>query len=139
MASVLNGVWRRAASAGLAPRRLSTLEVRGRRTGRLVSFPVVVADYDNERYLVAMLGDRVNWVANMRAAGGEAALRHGGREPVRLEEVDIDARAPILQRYLQLAPGARAHMPASPQSALEDFERIAPQYPVFRVRTAREG
>jgi hypothetical protein len=50
----------RAASAGLAPRRLSTLEVRGRRTGLLTSFPVVVADHQDERYLVAMLGERVN-------------------------------------------------------------------------------
>jgi hypothetical protein len=138
LASLLNGVWRRAASAGLAPRRLSTLEVRGRRSGRLASFPVVVADYENERYLVAMLGDRVNWVANVRTAGGEAALRHGRREAVHLEEVDAAARAPILQRYLQLAPGARAHMPVDPQSPLADFERLAARYPVFRVRTAGE-
>jgi hypothetical protein len=51
MATVLNRLWRRAASAGLAPRRLSTLEVRGRRTGRLTSFPIVVADHQDERYL----------------------------------------------------------------------------------------
>jgi hypothetical protein len=86
---VLNGLWRRAASAGLAPRRLSTLEVQGRRTGRLISFPVVVADYQDERYLVAMLGERVNWVANVRAAGGKAVLRHGGREAIHLEEIEV--------------------------------------------------
>lgn len=138
VASVLNRLWRRAASAGLAPRRLSTLEVRGRRTGRVSSFPVVVADYEDERYLVAMLGDGVNWVANVRAAGGEAVLCHGRREAVHLEEVDAGARAPILQRYLQLAPGARAHIPVDPRSRLADFERIASEYPVFRVGTARE-
>lgn len=138
VAAVLNGLSRRAASAGLAPRRLSTLEVRGRRTGRLRSFPVVVADYESERYLVAMLGDRVNWVANVRAVGGRASLRHRGREAVHLEEVDLADRAPILKRYLQLAPGARAHMPVDPGSALADFERIASQYPVFRVQPVRE-
>lgn len=138
IAGLLNSLWQRAASAGLAPRRLSTLEVRGRRSGRLTSFPVVVADYENERYLVAMLGERVNWVANVRAAGGRAVLRHGRRESVQLEEIDPSGRAPILRRYLKLAPGARSHIPVDPQSPLIDFERIASQYPVFRVQTARE-
>jgi hypothetical protein len=108
--------------------------VRGRRTGRATSFPVVVADYQGERYLVAMLGEGVNWVANVRAAGGQAVLRHGRREAVRLEEVDPAARAPILQRYLQVAPGARSHVPVDWRAPLAEFERIASQYPVFRVR-----
>ena len=30
------------------------LEVRGRRSGRVISFPVVIADYGGERDLVAM-------------------------------------------------------------------------------------
>lgn len=34
------------ASAGLSPKRLVTLEVEGRRSGRLISFPVVIADYE---------------------------------------------------------------------------------------------
>jgi hypothetical protein len=88
---------------------------------------------------VAMLGDRVNWVANVRAAGGKATLSHGRREAVSLEEVDVAARAPVLRRYLQLAPGARAHMPVNTQSSLADFERIAARYPVFRVRHAGDG
>jgi hypothetical protein len=84
---------------------------------------------------VAMLGEHVNWVANVRAAGGQAVLRQGRRsEPVRLEEVDPGARAPILKRYLELAPGARAHIPVDPQAPLEEFERVAAQHAVFRVR-----
>jgi hypothetical protein len=38
------------------------LEVRGHKSGRIISFPVVVADYQGERYLVAMLGQQANWV-----------------------------------------------------------------------------
>jgi hypothetical protein len=114
---------------------LHRLDVRSRRSGRLTSFPVVVADYEDERYLVAMLGEGVNWVANVRAAGGQAVLRHGRREEVRLEEVDPAARAPILQRYLQVAPGARPHIPVDRRAPLAEFERIASRYPVFRVRT----
>jgi hypothetical protein len=56
---------------------------------------VVVADYEGERYHVAMLGQEANWVKNVRAGGGRAVLRHGRREAVRLEEVDAGARAPI--------------------------------------------
>ena len=69
-------------------------------------------------------------------AGGEAVLRHGRGEEVRLEEVDADVRAPILQRYLELAPGARAHFPVGPEASLEEFGEIASQHPVFRVRSA---
>jgi deazaflavin-dependent oxidoreductase (nitroreductase family) len=130
----------------LTPDHWVTLEVPGRRTGRPISFPLVVADYAGERYVVAMLGQDTNWVRNVRAAGGRAVLRHGRRESVRLEEVDPGERAPILRRYLALAPGARAHLPVEPHAPLEEFERIAPQFPVFRitadpsaVSTASEG
>jgi deazaflavin-dependent oxidoreductase (nitroreductase family) len=123
-----------AASAGLPPKRQVTLEVRGRRTGRLLSFPVVVADFDGERYLVAMLGEKANWVRNIRAARGRVVLRHGRRQSVVLEEVDPHERAPILRRYLELAPGARAHIPVDRRAPLAEFERIAAQYPTFRVR-----
>jgi deazaflavin-dependent oxidoreductase (nitroreductase family) len=121
------------ASAGLSPRRLVTLEVRGRRSGRLVSFPVVVADYQGERYLVAMLGRGANWVRNVEAAGGAAVIRHGRREAVNLDAVEPDARAPILRRYLELAPGARAHIPVDQRASLSEFKEIAAEYPVFRI------
>ncbi len=71
---------------------------------RLISCPLVVADYQGERYLVAMLGQDANWVRNVRAAGGRAVLRHGRREAVRLDENEVGARAPILRRYLADAP-----------------------------------
>lgn len=136
VAAFLNGVWRLVGIAGLPPRRLSTLEVRGRRTGRPTSFPVVVVEHQGDRYLVAMLGEGVNWVANVRASGGRAVLRHGRREAVRLEEVDPRVRAPILRRYLQVAPGARSHIPVDRRAPLAEFERIASRYPVFRVGAA---
>jgi hypothetical protein len=109
------------------------LEVPGRRSGRVISFPVVIADYAGERYLVAMLGENTNWVQNVRAAGGRASLRHGCRETVRLDEVDTDERPPILRRYLDCAPGARPHIPVDRRAPEGEFERIAPQVPVFRV------
>jgi deazaflavin-dependent oxidoreductase (nitroreductase family) len=123
-------------SAGIWPKRLATLEVRGRRSGRLRSVPLVIADVEGERYLVAMLGEGASWVANVRAAGGRAVLRHGRREPVLLEEVEPGERAPILRRYLEVAGGARAHLAVDRRAPLSEFEAIAPRYPVFRVRSA---
>ena len=136
MAALLNRGTAAAAAAGMAPKRLATLEVRGRRTGRRLSLPVVVVDYEGGRYLVAMLGNEASWVRNVRAAGGEAVLRHRRRESVRLEEIDVAMRAPILQRYLELAPGARAHFPVDRRAPLHEFERIADEFPVFRVHAA---
>src|SRR5665647_3004862 len=67
----------------LSPHRAVTLEVRGRVSGRTISFPVVVADHDGHQYLVSMLGEDVNWVRNVRAADGEAVVRGGRRRPDR--------------------------------------------------------
>jgi len=122
-----------AASAGLPPKRQVTLELRGRRTGRRLSVPVVLTDYDGEQYLVSMLGAEVDWVRNVRAVGGRAVLRHGRRRPVILEDVDPHERAPIVRRYLEVAPGARPHIPVDRRASLAEFERIAARYPVFRV------
>jgi hypothetical protein len=136
VAAVLNRAWVVIGRAGLWPNRLAALEVRGRRTGRLLSVPVVLADYRGERYLVSMLGERASWVSNVREAHGDAMLRHGRAEAVHLEEVPPHERGPILKRYLEVAPGARAHIPVDRHAPAEEFQLIAAQYPVFRVCAA---
>lgn len=120
---------------GLGPDHLVSLEVAGRRSGRTLTVPLVVADVQGERYLVSMLGEDVNWVRNVRAAGGTAALRHGGRERVHLEEVPPPKRAAVLRTYLGRAPNARVHFSVRLDAPSSDFEGIADRYPVFRVAT----
>lgn len=139
LARFLNAAQARLAAAGVGPRWLVMVEVAGRRSGKTISFPAVIADYDGGRYMVSMLGEGTSWVRNVRASGGQAVLRHGGREPVVLREVDIDQRAPILRCYLQRAPGARAHIPVDSGAPVEAFEPIAAQYPVFRITPAKEA
>lgn len=123
-------------AAGVLPDRAATLELRGRKSGRPISFPIAIADHEGERYLVAMLGDRTNWVRNVRAGDGRAVLRHGRREEIRLVEETTDRRAAILRRFLQVAPGARPHFPIDRHAGQADFERIADRYPVFRITPA---
>jgi len=121
--------------AGLLPERVVTLEVPGRVSGRVVSFPLVAVGQDGATYLVAMLGDRTNWVRNVAANGGRAVLRRqrGGPVAVELQEVDPADRAPILKRFLAVAPGARPHIPVDRHAPLAEFARVAPEHPVFWV------
>ena len=134
LAKVMNAVSSAQFSAGvLAPRNWVTVEVVGRRSGRTVAFPAVVVEHAGGRYLVSMLGDNTNWVRNVRAADGHAVLRRRGRVPVRLDEVEVADRAPILRRYLAAAPGARPHFPVDRHASLTEFRRIADRYPVFRI------
>ena len=92
-----------------------------------------MAVVDGQRYLVSMLGDNVQWVHNVRAAGGKAVLRSGRREEIQLEEVPAAQRAPILKAYLQRAPGARPHVPVNKDAALAEFQKVAAAFPVFRL------
>ncbi len=126
-------LWAAVFALGLAPRRWVTLEVAGRRSGRVTRFPLGMASVDGQWYLVPMLGERCNWVRNVRAAGGRATLRHRRSKECRLAEVPVSERAPIIKRYLMQVPGARPHVPVERRAPVADFEAIAPRYPVFRV------
>ena len=136
LARALNRVWATVHALGVAPNYLVRLEVVGRRSGRVITFPLALTVVDGQRYLVSMLGDDVAWVRNVRAAGGHAAMRHGRLERVRLEEIPVEERAPVLKAYLKRAPGARPHVPVDKDAPLDQFRAIAGQIPVFRIRPA---
>ena len=137
LARLLNRGWAAVHSLGIAPNYLVTLEVVGRRSGRVISFPLAMVPLNSERYLVSMLGTDAAWVRNLRAANGHARLRHGRIEEIWLEEVPVEKRAPVLKAYLQIAPGARPHIPVDKKAPLSDFEQIAAQIPIFRVSSSQ--
>lgn len=118
---------------GVAPNYLVTLEVLGRKSGKTVALPVVMVVQDDERYLVSMLGNKAQWVLNMTADDRRAVIRHGKREAIRLEDVPVEQRPPLIKKYLGRAPGARPHIPIDKDAPLAEFEKIAADYPVFRV------
>jgi hypothetical protein len=125
--------WAAVQGAGLLPRRWVTLEVPGRSTGRITRFPLGMADWQGQWYLVSMLGNDCNWVRNVRAAGGRVILRRGSARVCRLIEVPVGERAPILKRYLEKVPGGRPHMPVDRHAPRAEFAAIAARYPAFRV------
>lgn len=126
-------------SRGLSPPNWVVMQVPGFRTGKPISCPLVSVDFEGGRYLVSMLGRDANWVRNVRAAGGRVVLSHGDRESVRLVEVPVERRAPIIRRYLDYAPGARPHIPVRRGAPLEEFEKIADRFPVFQILTDAPG
>jgi F420H(2)-dependent quinone reductase len=121
---------------GLMPRRWVTLEVTGRRSGRLVRFPLGMANWGGQWYLVSFPGENCDWVRNVQAAGGQVTLRHRRAMRCRLTEVPVSERAPILKRYLEKVPGGRPHIPVGRAAPLTDFEAVAARYPVFRITRA---
>lgn len=139
VARFLNWINEVVASLGITPNYMETLEVVGRKSGKVISFPVAIALLDGQRYLVSMLGEDVQWVRNVRAAGGKATLRSGKREEIQLEEVAVEARSHILKAYLKRAPGARPHIPVHKDAPLTEFEKIAAQFPVFKVISRQSG
>ena len=137
LARIMNWGWALIHSLGIFPDYLVTLDVVGRQSGKVISFPLAMTVLNKERYLVSMLGADANWVRNVRAAEGKAQLRHGITEQVLLEEVDVSQRAPILKAFLKHAPGARPHIPVSKDAPVSEFEKITAQYPVFKIRTIK--
>ena len=133
IAKILNGAIANSASKSVSPDGVVALQVIGRKSGRVVSFPLVVTVIDGQRYVASMLGEDAQWVRNVRASGGKAILRSGGYENVLLEEIPADERAPLLKAYLHAAPGARPHVLVDMDAPIEEFEKVAADYPVFRV------
>ena len=129
----LNSGQARLSALGVMPALVTAVETRGRRSGKAYLVQLVVAQVGTERYLVSMLGENADWVRNVRASAGAAVLRHGRSEKVRLEDVPVPERAPILKAYLQRAPGARPHFDVGPDASLTEFEKVAARYPAFRI------
>ncbi len=128
---LVNKIMSPLARRGLAGRHAYILTVRGRKTGRLLSTPVILVE-DTERWLVAPYGE-VGWVRNARAAGEVQITRSGHTENLSIEEAASEQAAPILQQYLKRVAVVRPFFDVTPDSPLEDFIAEAPRHPVFRL------
>jgi deazaflavin-dependent oxidoreductase (nitroreductase family) len=118
---------------GLGPKDCYSLEVRGRKSGRIYSTPVYIIEHGGIWYIVAPRGN-TQWVRNARVSG-RVTLRAGSRRTeYSLREIPVADRAPILkdylaryrkyvQRYFKVRDGA-------PES---EFAGVAAGYPVFAM------
>ena len=122
---------------GAAKAPMYLLTVRGRKSGQPRTTPIVVAEQDGKRYLVAPYG-LVDWVRNLRAAG-EATLTHGRRsEVVRARELSPTEAGLVLKGIIEGGtPFDRYFGVTAASSSHEDFERATVLHPVFLLQSAR--
>ena len=132
----VNRFWMLWSSLGLPPRLMLALQVPGRKSGRLRTNVLVTARVGGKQYLVSMLGEKSEWVLNVRANAGHAFIKQGRRKPVVLVDVPVTERAPIIKEYCRVATSGRHHFPAAWDAPVEEFAKIAADYPVFRVDPA---
>ena len=119
---------------GLIRGHFYVLEVRGRRSGRIISLPVDLLELDGRRYLVCARGNS-NWVRNARAAGEVVLVRALRRHRYVVRELPAEARPPILKAYLdRFATEVQRFFPIPKGSAVEAFDDLARHYPVFELQ-----
>lgn len=109
------------------------LSVPGRNTGTLHSTPVDVMNVDGARWLVAPYG-QVNWVRNVRAAGGEVTLRRGSTtEHLTATEISGIEAVPVLRSYLRYVPVTKKYWDVTTASTDTEIAADAINHPTFRL------
>jgi hypothetical protein len=119
---------------GLGPKGLQLITVHGRSTGKEHSTPILLVDRDGGRYWVAVFGE-TETVKNARAAGRATLSRGSVREKVRLSEVPVSERVPMLRARVARGAGpmVQPYFDATPQSSDAQLAAIAPAHTVFRL------
>ncbi|MFI7115354.1 nitroreductase/quinone reductase family protein [Amycolatopsis sp. NPDC049868] len=131
---------------GLSPAYAVVLEVPGRRSSVIHRTTLVRVALDGEHYLVSLAGES-QWVRNVRAAGGRAVLGRRVRRAVKLEEIPVAERPPVIRAYLDRTrrPGrswgrkdeARHYFGVSAEPSPAELTAVAVRYPVFRILMSR--
>ncbi|HEY3751036.1 MAG TPA: nitroreductase/quinone reductase family protein [Pseudonocardiaceae bacterium] len=105
MVNTVNKVIVRLQRLGIAFGQMQLLTVPGRRSGEPRTFPLAVLDLTGGRYIVQAF-PKAAWVLNARAAD-TAALRRGRHEStVRLVEVPVAERGPLLRELVASSPAS---------------------------------
>jgi len=123
---------------GLAIGPMRVLTVPGRKSGKMRSTPVSTLTVDDQRFIVGGLAE-ADWVKNVRAARWGLLAQGRKKERVRLIELPIEQRAPILREFPRLVPGGvqffyRVYdLPKDPALLPDAFAGLANQCPVFRI------
>lgn len=124
---------------GVAFGPMELLTVTGRRSGRARTFPIAVLPLAGGRYIVQAFPNAA-WVANVRAADTVTLTRGRRSSVVRLVEVPVEARRPLLREVVETQPDHVAEryvtngLAAAPtaDAVVAAADRIA----VFRVEPA---
>jgi deazaflavin-dependent oxidoreductase (nitroreductase family) len=118
-------------------RPMYLLTVRGRKSGQPRTTPIVVIEQDGQRYLVSPFGI-VDWVRNLRAAGGAVLTRGRRIEMVQATELSSHEAAVLLKSALSgnLPSFLSSPLGVTAESSVEEIERATLSHPVFLLRSA---
>jgi deazaflavin-dependent oxidoreductase (nitroreductase family) len=121
---------------GIAFGPMHLLTVAGRRTGRLRTFAIAVVAVAGQRYIVQAF-PKAAWVANARAADLVTLTRGRRSTQVRLVELPVEARRPVLRQLVTESPASVGKRYAdeglSPSPSPDDVAASAERIAVFRV------
>lgn len=118
---------------GTGPRYMRVLDVRGRKSGRIISTPVNILEVDGIEYLVAPRGE-THWVRNARVSGLVALRRGKNSRTYRVEELPPSERPSILKAYLKAyKKEVQRYFTVEDGSELEAFAKVSDRHPVFRL------
>ena len=128
----VNRVMMRLNKWGIAAPNSYVLTVRGRKTGKTYSAPVLLVEENGRRWLVSPYGE-VSWVRNARAAGEVTLSRKGRSEMLKIRAANSQESAPILKQYINREKIVQPYFDVSPDASLEAFVAEAPRHPVFQL------
>lgn len=118
---------------GVGQKNARILSVRGRRSGKLYSTPVLLVLRDESEWLVAPYGATA-WVKNLRVSR-KATLRRGKRvREITVEELRPADAAPVMRQYLESVAVTRKFWDVTSESSDEAFMAEAASHPVFFIR-----
>jgi hypothetical protein len=126
---VANPVFMTLIRLGLPVGSQHVLTVRGRRSGKPYSTPVSLVTVDGQRYICTF--PWTGWARNARVLQHAELVRGRTRQQVRLSELPIDERAPILREFPVQVPHGVQFFQLPPEP--EVFAQAAPRLTVFRV------
>jgi deazaflavin-dependent oxidoreductase (nitroreductase family) len=124
---------------GIAFGPMELLTVTGRRSGRPRTFPIAVLPLAGRRYIVQAFPNAA-WVANVRAAGTVTLTRGRRASTVRLVEVPVEERRPLLREVVGSQPASVAEryvttgLAAAPTA--DAVAAAADRIAVFRIEPA---
>jgi hypothetical protein len=120
---------------GIGPANAYAALVRGQRSGTSYRTPVRVLAHDGGRYLVAVFGETPT-VRNLRAAGRTTLIRGRSSEQVRLTEVPVADRVPMIRGYIEMSPRLASSVGVTASSPDAAVAAVAPDHTVFRIEPA---
>lgn len=117
---------------GLGLGGVEVLEVVGRATGQPHRVPVNPLNYEGHTWLLSPRSE-TSWVKNLRAAGEATLICKRSSRPLRLAEIPVEERLPIIGAYLQRWDmQVKGIMGVDRHATDEQLAEVAGRTPVFR-------